>query len=355
MVGIVIPTMNRSDFVIRQLAYYADVGYQSTVYVGDSSDSVHLQRVTQAVRGLQNRINLVHIRLPGLNDSQAIRELLYCVQEPYVAFVGDDDFLVPASLEKCARFLKAHADFSTAHGVATLCGLGSPGAHGEVTWCGRYGQYPMEQASGRDRLTDYLGNYFVTLFSIHRTQDFRRDMDAACLMPDKAFRELLPCCLSIIRGEAKELDCLYLIRQAHDRRYLLPDVYDWITSPDWLPSYQIFCDCLVGELARQDGISMDEARKVVKQAFWSHLARGLTQKWKQLYAQNGSWILSRAREAIRRMPVLRWAWRKGHSLLPGEEYKLSLPALLHPSSPYHIDFMPVYRAITRQSHLLDHG
>ena len=37
----------------------------------------------------------------------------------------------------------------------------------------------------------------------------------------------------------------------------------------------------------------------------------------------------------------RWAIR-------AEKGELLLPALLHPSSPYHDDFMPVYEAITKQ-------
>jgi hypothetical protein len=109
-------------------------------------------------------------------------------------------------------------------------------------------------------------------------------------LPAEGFRELLSCCLSIIRGKAKELDCLYLIRQAHDERLFVPDAYDWITSPDWLPSYQIFCDCLMEELAQQDGISVDEAPGEVKGAFWSYLARALTGKWEQRYAPNGPWL-----------------------------------------------------------------
>ena len=343
MIGIVIPTMNRSDFLIRQLTYYADIGYRHTIYIGDSSKTDHVERVLDTVRRLQDRVKIAHVKLPGLNDSQAMSELLHLVREPYTAFIGDDDFLIPASLEKCARFLDTHPDFSSAHGVATLCTLGSPGAYGEVTSCGRYEQRAVEHASAKQRLIDYLGNYFVTLFSVHRTQDFRREMDAAKPMPDKAFRELLPCCLSIIQGKAKELECLCLIRQAHEQRYLMPDVYDWITSPDWLLSYEVFRDCLAKQLARQDGIGVDEAREVVKQAFWSYLAKALMKQYQGRYDQDGRKSFSRWRKAARRVPGLRSLWRKFRSLAPGKEM---LPALLRPSFPYHADFMPIYRAIT---------
>lgn len=347
MVGIVIPTMNRPDFVIRQLAYYADVGYRHTVYVGDSSEPVHVEEVTRAVRRLQGRINIVHIRLPGLNDSQAIKELLYCVKEPYAAFVGDDDFLAAASLERCARFLEAHPDYSTAHGVAAIFGLASSGAHGEIAWWSRYGQRAVEHASATKRLIDYLGTYYVTLFSVHRTEDFRREMDAPMQVSDRAFRgELLPGCLSIIRGKAKELDCLSLIRQAHDRRYLMPDAYGWIANPDWLPSYQIFSNCLAEELSQRDGITLEQAREVVKQAFWSYLNRGLMKHWRWRYGKNSTSSGYSWRDLARAVPGLRGGWRKVRSLLPGNNDPFSLEAMMRPSSPYHEDFMPIYRAIT---------
>ena len=37
-VAILIPTLNRSDFLIRQLQYYATVENPHPVYIGDASD-----------------------------------------------------------------------------------------------------------------------------------------------------------------------------------------------------------------------------------------------------------------------------------------------------------------------------
>jgi len=167
------------------------------------------------------------------------------------------------------------------------------------------------------------------------------------LVSDKAFAsELLPCSLSIILGKVKELNCIYLVRQVHEQRYLLPDMYDWMTSPDWLPSYQVFRNCLTKELVRQDGISLDEARAVVKQAFWSYLAKGFMKKWQGCYGQPRVSRRTRLLQAMRVIPGARQAWRGLRSLLPSQRDEMSLNALLDPSSPYHADFMPIYRSVT---------
>ena len=43
-VAILIPTMNRADFVIRQLQYYASVNCPHTIYIGDSSNQENSEK-----------------------------------------------------------------------------------------------------------------------------------------------------------------------------------------------------------------------------------------------------------------------------------------------------------------------
>jgi glycosyltransferase domain-containing protein len=301
----------------------------------------------EAIRRFQERVNIVHLRLPGLDQGEATRELLHHVSEPYAAWAGDDDFLVPAALDRCAGFLEEHPDFSLAHGVAALCITEPRGDRLEVTGTGPYGQRAVEPPTGGERLIDYLGKYFPMILSVRRTQEFRRDVDSAVAVPDMALRtEVLPCCLPVIRGKVKQLGCLYMVRGAHVGNYRLPDAFDWITSADWLPSVQVFRGLLLEELSRQDELSLDEASEVVKEALWGYLARGLGRNWAEQYGAAGSTIRARFRRAARSIPMASWAWQGVRSFLPGRNHKLSLPALLRRSSPYHADFMPIYRAIT---------
>ena len=56
---------------------------------------------------------------------------------------------------------------------------------------------------------------------------------------------------------------------------------------------------------------------------------------------------------MRRIPLLKGTWHQARSFLPGDQNKISLPALLRPGSPYHADFMPIYRAVVNQPVSLD--
>jgi hypothetical protein len=158
--------------------------------------------------------------------------------------------------------------------------------------------------------------------------------------------EVLVGCLSVLQGKVKRLDCLHIFRQHHQGRYGAADFYDWMTSPQWATTYGGFRDCLLEELVRQDRLSPEEAREVVKRAFWPWLANRLMSRWRKREGLDGRRRLGHLREVARRIPILKEAWRAIRSRMPGEEAGVSLPALLRPSSPYYRDFLPIYHTIT---------
>jgi hypothetical protein len=212
----------------------------------------------------------------------------------------------------------------------------------------------------------------VTLFSVHRVETWRAMYEDAEKAADwREFGgELLLVGRSVIHGGVKELDLLHVVRQVRDPLYAPQrpddgytsgvsaptnmsafagrDVFDWVTSKEWLSSYEIFRECLSEDLARQDGISLEEAREVVKQAFWSYLAVALNRKWQARYGSDKGGPRAWLRRTARAAPVLHQAKRVFRSFLQGDDNQMSLPALLRRSSPYHADFMPIYRAITTQ-------
>ena len=348
-VTLLVPTKNHSDLLIRLLKYYSSTNFQGYICIGDSSDDGHLHATREVIQKLQGGLNIVHREYPGLNISACMTELTSLVTTDYVAALMDDDFLVPRSLGQCALFLEGHPGYSAAHGMAILFGLNSHGAYGDFVWADRYLQRPIEGETGAERLLDHLSNYSVTLFSVHRVESWLGMWRNASQAPARAIsEELLPGCLSVIPGKIKDLGCLYLLRQIHNRRALHHDIFDELTSSAWPSSYEIFRDCLAGALAQQDAISLDEARAVVKKAFWSYLARGLSSKWQERYAGIDGILGFRLRRFAGNIPGFRRTWHQIRSFFPGDGNKISLSALVRPSSPYHADFMPVYQAVTKR-------
>ncbi len=262
-------------------------------------------------------------------------------------YICDDDLLVAKTLEQCVQFLNNNPDFSAVSGIVIHCRIRAEGTINKIEGIAEGPLYEMESDSARQRLLDLFTNYNVVAYSLARTGQFKERWPLDSSFSDASFSaEMLPCGMLVAQGKCKKLDRLFVVRQIHEQRYLMPDIFDWLTSPQWLYSYKIFADRLADELAKQDNVPIAEAREVIKQAFWSYLANGMMRKWQGHYAQNGSGLYSELRGLARRIPGLRSTWQKVCSFLPGEDNKMSLEALLRPSSPYHDDFMPIYRAIT---------
>lgn len=347
MLTLFIPTKNRSEFLIRLLHYYRALEFRGTICIGDASDAWHAERIINTIRSMGGKLRVEYQGYPGLIYRACFKKLVESVSTPYAAFIMDDDFLVPQSLEQCVRFLENHSDYNAAHGIGSMFGLDCRGPYGRLKWVGHYPLRAIEAETACQRLFDYLTNPFVTVFSVQRTETWRAMCRDVILQADWSFAdELLPCCLSVIHGKVKQLICFYLAFQDHDQRVPRRDLFDTVVRPAWSSSYQIFRDCLAEELVRKDGISVEGARAAVKQAYWLRLARGLTEKWEQRYASrtgdSGSWL----RKSARRIPGLTRVWRATRSWTRRNEDEISLPALLRPSSRYHTEFMPIYQAVT---------
>ena len=81
MVAIIIPTKDRSQFLIRQLCYYASVNCPYTIYIGDGSKVEHANKIQSAVKKLKDKIKIVYVHYPDRNDNEGKPNSVVCLQE----------------------------------------------------------------------------------------------------------------------------------------------------------------------------------------------------------------------------------------------------------------------------------
>lgn len=333
MLTILIPTMNRSNFLIRLLNYYADTGFKHWLFIGDSSDAYHVEITKNAIHSLEGKLKIIYREYPDLSNKECMQQMLIEVSTPYAVYIADDDFLVPNGLEQCVSFLEKNPSYNSVHGIANTFSLQSGGPQGNISNIYSYRLLSIDAETASQRILDYLNNYFVTQFCVHTIDSWRAMYkDVASLTDRSLAEELLPCCLSAIQGKVKQLDCFYLLRQVHNKRYELPDLNNWINHPNFKPSYKTFRDCLAEELARQDDITITKAKDIVEAAFKSYLDK---RKENMVYANLG--------KTVRYVPGMKQVLKYFKNKQSGN---LSLPRLLNPKSAYHSDFMPVYYAVT---------
>lgn len=334
MIAIIIPTIGRVAFVARQLRYYERHGRGIAVYVGDSSPpqgATAMRAAVSAQAGLRCR----YVPCPGLNERQAIVALLDAVTEPYCALSGDDDFLVPRSLGRCAAALAADPLSRTAQGRGFVFHLAGPGSVGRIEGLSEYwGRPSATQGTAKERTLGFAREYWVPLFSVHRTGEFREDCRDLATMPDRAFGELTPNFVCIARGRSTFVDCLYVARQSHPDRLLVPNVDDWTRGPDWRGARDIHVRLVAAAIAQADRLSYDVAEQIAAASLDAYL---LTARGRHRNGGRGDFLLPPRIWVQKTFPRF-YDWLRGVKASGSGNTTMSLGSLRRPDCPYAEDF-----------------
>ncbi len=357
-VAILVPTKDRSEFVGRLLKYYASVKSPHTLYIGDASQGFHLKQTKEAIARFSEHVATVHFSWTDLSTHATMARLAEEASETYCAFLGDDDFLVPESLTKCAEFLDSHPDYRTAQGKALLFVLEESGPYGRID--GHGGVYwdrkESHWATARERMFQFVGGgYWVLQYSVHRRKEFIADSSIARASEDRSFSELTNCFVVIGRGKSKFIDCLYLFRQGHAGRFFLPTTYEWIIGEKWNQSFQEMSAALEDVLVEVDGLRRDEARTVARDIVLIQLKRSIKAASTRAGLSPTELVVDKKQAFLRRLrtfpAIVQFAraLEAGFGPLSARFGRLTVPAMKQPSSPYHKDFMPVFETLTIRS------
>lgn len=336
MLTIIIPTMNRSNFIVRMLEYYAknDCNYQ--IVIGDSSNSVHVEKTKAAVEEYKNELNIVYKTFPGLNVIDCIREMNKLVSTPYVVLNCDDDLYIPNGLRQCINFLEKNHDYVSVGGISIKYKLFTEGPHGKFVCCMRYKLPALDGETPSARLIQFLEDYGVVMFNVHRFEAFKEMFPINSKTDDEGFDvESLPCCISAIQGKAKQLDTLFFLRQYHRERYMLSPYKEWYDGPTFKEKYERFRYFLAVALMKKENITISEANHVIDRGF-------------KLYIDKFYYIPKvRIQLALSYLYGLRYVLRIIKDMSAYHSGPYSLPGLLNASSKYHVDFIQAYDVISQ--------
>lgn len=329
---------------MRLLQYYDETGFNGHVCIGDSSNSDHLEKTRNAVKKVR-RFRVSHITAPNLKVHECLASLMPYIDTPYATFLPDDDFLVTTTVKECIEFLKGNPKYSGATGRGIGFNLKKEGAFGPFHHVQPFYLRSLESERASERLLMLGRNYYVANYAIRRSEQFCKGFISHEKMKDTSIgAELFPSFLLAVQGKIKQFDKLLVVRHFHPTRYLLPDFFDWMTSPDWRPSFEVAVDFLAEELCKQDDISLEQAKIVANKAVSAYLVRILKNQWETVHETTGENISSFAKRVVRSISFLPNYWHIFHSFL--QSGQLTLPALLRKSSSYHKDFMTIHRVVT---------
>jgi len=349
---IVIPTHNRYAMLLRVLRYIDEVKSDIPVIILDSSsDKPGIFQNT--LEALIQKYGIVWLRYEStISPIQKIKEGLEGVTTPYAVLWADDDFLIPASLIHEVEFLEEHPEFNVVHGEAGIFNVIVRNERNEIRGVSLYPQHSITNETAVQRLINHMQHYTTTFYSIHRTEHLRRHF-VLCVEHKFGWQwaEIFLSCLAVIDGKTQKISYLHMFREVHagsdswNANDGKRDFFDWIVGPDLNAQYREFREVLAAAIVRLDKISIEEARSIVKWAFWGYLSKGLYKKYRQHYTEESTTTPIRIKKIIKNIPGIVRIWH-GIQFLLFPVHTIALPVLLNPRSPYYKDFMPIYHLIT---------
>lgn len=213
---ILIPTLNRPDFLKRTLDFYYQCSCQYKFLVGDASAG-YASKLNQEI--CLKFPNVEYFNFSDDSVGLTIQKLNKYVNTDYVTILPDDDLIMPRAIDKIISFLDSDHNYIAANGNGAIYELDKPGAYGKIRDLGDYPQRSILGETAPLRLQALLENYFVVIFSIHRIKPWIDMWTHARNGLDIAFNdELTPSYLSAILGNTYHFDDFYLLRQTHDQR-----------------------------------------------------------------------------------------------------------------------------------------
>jgi len=286
-VSILIPTLNRSEFLIRALSYYGKVGFKGWICIGDSSNAQHSDRIKRSVHALENKLNIIYKYFPKppyINDSMCVKDMIQIAPTPYVVYSGDDDLLVPSSLGQCAAFLEDHSEYIAAHGLRISYKLRSGREFGEMQRIDYVQQHIWESEKASERWADYVRHGISTQYYVHRKEIWERMyQDTVSVQSFYLGNEFLPCSLTAIYGKVKQLECLSTLFQIQDHTRPVGWFFDLVLHLDWSQSFQGLRHSIVEALMHQDGVNERIAQEIFDREFWYHIASVLFSQYQKIH------------------------------------------------------------------------
>ncbi|MDC1491216.1 TIGR00180 family glycosyltransferase [Pelagibacteraceae bacterium] len=182
---ILIPTRNRFEYLKKIINYYQNFNFKGKIFLIDSSNYSTFQKTQNFLKKNNNR-KVKHFRIKG-RPFECIKSINSKIKTKFVCFSGDDDYYIVSGLNKSIKILKKNKKIDAINGLSIAAKIKN---HEKLSIKYLiYNNYYSTLTNPTQRVIKILKNYQVPLFSIFRTNLFKRVMTE---IPDKSNRSSCP-------------------------------------------------------------------------------------------------------------------------------------------------------------------
>lgn len=276
----VVPTHNRPHFLRRLFQFYEQFPLPCSFFVADSSHPDAAAENIAVIDRVRARLNVTyqHFDLDVLSKCHAAVER---VSTPLVVFCADDDYLFPASLERCVAELDADPGLSVAQGYTAImqCCASPP-------TCRMTTSYSLNESDPISRCQRLASCWYSTFYGVSRTSLLRHSFSLASSLFDFKdafiFPEQYLSQLSVLQGRVKVIPMVHSLWGRHDANTSAGPLIEDFANATRL--YQHFRSCLA-EQYQATGLPEREAIRIIDRWF-----AGLTKSPEQVRSdRRNSW------------------------------------------------------------------
>ncbi len=273
-VAIIIPTMNRPDFMLRQFEFYEYMNSPHPIYVLDSSNPENAKKLTDGISRLKGLSITYKWGPPG---TDYVYTLMPLVKEKYCIQSCDDDLVIPDTISECAEFLENNPDYGTCAGKQINIRLlkedyNKP--YGVIERQTRPLGRSIEDENMLKRVKDFWSSQYFICFAVTRTDTQRliRNITKHFGMASDMFEFILFNIL-LTSGKAKVIDRLGYIMQRSDLPFFDHSLTEQFLSYPAIQEEWKVCEDEFSEILRKKGLSEKDSRWAVKWLFVVYLAQ----------------------------------------------------------------------------------
>ena len=367
-ISIVIPTMDRPDFMERTLHYYAKTGFKGRILIGDSSSDVNFEKTANVKKSIDYDFDIIHKFIPRdefNNSGLVIREVSKMIDTDYVCFSGDDDFLVPKTLGECVHFLNNNHDFSGAHGYRMTFKLNGDNVfYGTINSIQKVTGPCIQHDNASKRFIEYMRNPISIQYYVFRRDIWKTAYNKISKTYTRYFgEEVLPCSIGAILGKYAQINKLQTVFQIHNMHHFSWDLEGGgqnmlllLTNKNFSITYHGLLDKIISELIKKEKIDHNIAYELVQKEIWNHLNRFMVGHYEDIYKEdsgdNRNNIIRKLKGIYRSFSLIK-IYRYIINAIHSNE--LSLKKLKDPSHPFNDDFMLIFNHLKNKSDNLNLG
>lgn len=249
----IIPTMNRPDFVKRALTFYSRLGVDYKFIVGDGS----IDEMAQKTKHICRIFNAEYHNLPDYSVGETIKFLNTFVTTKYCCLLCDDDLILPNAIIRIIDFLDYNNDFTSGNGHGCGFRLNKKGPFGKIVDLDDYKQEGIYSTTSVARVNELINNSFVLLFAVYRTEAWVKMWEHCGQTHEIGINdEIIPNFVSAAFGKTYHVNNLFLIRQYHEQRVMGLRGIDLINSKDFQESRDTFINTLEKYIPRELAIKL---------------------------------------------------------------------------------------------------